>query len=189
LVRAGETSTHVFVLLSGAVKVTAATPEGRTTLLAIRVSGDIIGELAPIDNSPRSADVIAASPTTAVVIPGEAFLSFLGRHPNASLEMMRVISNKLRSATNARVATAGYPVVTRLAQVLRDLSSSYGERPNGLLQIGIPLSQAELAALVGSSDVAIHKALHQLRQEHVIETGYRRIIILDEARLNAISEL
>ncbi|KAA2253552.1 Crp/Fnr family transcriptional regulator [Solihabitans fulvus] len=188
LVREGETSTHVLVLMTGMVKVTATTEGGHTTLLAIRVAGDIIGELAPIDSAPRSASVVAAVPTRAVIITGEAFLGFLAGHPVASLEMMRALSAKLRSATSARVAAGSYTVVARLAQVLRELSMSYGEKRDGLLGIGVPLSQADLAALVGASDAAIHKALRVLRECGAIDTGYRRIVVRDEVALNAMAE-
>lgn len=188
LIREGETSTHVFVLVVGMVKVTAATPEGHTTLLAIRVAGDIVGELAPIESAQRSASVIAVITTQATVITGEAFLDFLAGHPVVSLEMMRAISSKLRSATNARVAAGGYPVIIRLAQVLQALVSSYGEKHDGVLNLGVPLSQAELAALVGSSEAAIHKAVRELRRRGAIDTGYRRIVVRNEGILNEIAE-
>lgn len=188
LVREGDKSTHVFVLIVGMVKVTATTPEGHTTLLAIRVAGDIVGELAPIDNEPRSASVIAATPTQATVIMGRAFLDFLAGYPAVSLKMMRAMSSKLRSATNARVAAGAYPVDVRLAQLLRALARSYGEEHDGVLSLGVSLSQAELAALVGSSQPAIHKALSELRKRGAIQTGYRRIIVQNEVVLNEIAE-
>jgi len=188
LIHEGDLSTYVVVLTKGMAKVTAATPEGHVTLLSIRVAGDIVGELAPIGDAPRNATVTAATDVHAVVITGDTFVGFLGRHPIVSLEMMRVISEKLRSATRVRVATGGYPVAARLAQVIRELGDSYGSTTQGVLTIGIPLAQAELAALVGSSDAAVHKALQQLRRDGVIETGYRQLRVLDRARLADIAD-
>lgn len=187
LLRQGETTNHVLVLTDGLVKVTAATPDGRVLLLAIRVPGDLVGEFAPIDGSPRSASVIADMPTRVQVIPGPAFLAFMRQHPNVSLEIARSITGKMRYATGARLVAGGYPVVMRLARMLRDLAASYGEKRDGDLELRISLSQAELAALVGSSEPAIHKALRELRERGLVATRYRRIVITDVEQLSKIA--
>ncbi|MFC6093345.1 Crp/Fnr family transcriptional regulator [Saccharothrix lopnurensis] len=188
LVREGDMTTSVYVLLTGMAKVTVNASSGHTTLLAIRVAGDIIGEMAPIDEAPRSASVAAALPTRAAALTGDAFLKFLGKHPKASLEMLRTISYKLRSATAARSITGGYPVTARLAQVLRDLGHAYGKPGDQGLEIHAPLTQADLAALVGASQPAVHKALRTLRDQGAIRTGYRSISIASESALDEVAD-
>ncbi|WP_367135948.1 Crp/Fnr family transcriptional regulator [Saccharothrix sp. HUAS TT1] len=188
LIREGEETTTVFVLVEGMAKVTITTSTGYTTLLAIRVAGDIVGELAPIDRAPRSASVVAALPTRALALTGEAFLRFLEENATASLELLRAMSQKLRSATNARSISGGYPVVSRLAQILRELGRSYGVAAPVGTEIIAPLSQSDLAALIGASEPAIHKALRDLRDRGAIRTGYRRIHIADDGILAEIAD-
>jgi len=59
LCRQGDTSRHVLVMRSGNVRVLAATPDGREVVIAVRTTGDIVGELAALDRGPRSATLQA----------------------------------------------------------------------------------------------------------------------------------
>jgi CRP-like cAMP-binding protein len=100
-----------------------------------------------------------------------------------------IVAQRLRWANRRRVEFGGYPVKVRLARVLAELAASYGLRvPRGLV-IGVDLTQPELAALTGSAEVTIHKALAELRKDGLITTGYRRTTVLDLARLRDIARL
>lgn len=188
LLREGEVSTHVFVLVDGCVKVTATTPEGRLALLAIRVGGDIVGELASLDSRARSATVTAVGRVLTRVVAQPVFQRFLTSYPDAALAVSRSIGAKLRTATQRRVDFGGCDVKVRLARVLVELAASYAiDTPDGL-RIGIALSQPELAALVGAAEPTVHKILAELRRERVIATGYRCLTVRDHRELRRIAE-
>ncbi|MDT3440562.1 MULTISPECIES: Crp/Fnr family transcriptional regulator [unclassified Pseudofrankia] len=184
IVREGDRTTFVAVLLRGWTKVTALTETGGVALLAVRHGGDVIGEFAGLDSQPRSATVTAVGSALAKVIRKEEFAGYLARDPVAAAAISRSIVAKTRFSIRRRVEFAGCPVAVRVARVLVELDRAYGiDRSQGGRALGVPLAQQELAALVGAHDPTVHKALRVLRRDKVIETGYRRVAILDMAAL------
>lgn len=185
LMREGERAGHLLVLVKGFVKVTATTPEGYLALLAVRCGGDLVGELAMMDGQPRIATVTAAGWVRARVVGQAEFRRYLAEHPDAAFAVGGSVGAKLRWATRRRVDFGGHEVPVRLARVLVELADSYG---GGGGAIGVPLSQPELAALVGAAEPTVHKALAQLRRQNIVLTGYRRVVVLDRPRLAALAE-
>lgn len=183
LTREGDPPGDVFILLDGCVKVLGDTRDGHTTLLAVRVPGDVLGELSAMDGRPRSATVITAVPAMTRVISRSELAGYLARRPSAAVAMHRGIAQKLRQATRFRIDLAGAPVVTRLARVLYQLTVAYGRTDTDGVLVDVPLSQQDLAALVGAAEVSIHRALAELRRAGVVATGYRRLLVRDPSQL------
>lgn len=183
LIREGDHTSVVFLLLAGTVKVTGATDAG-DALLAIRVGGDIVGELAALDGRPRLATVATAGSVLARVIGGGEFVAFLGRNPDLSLAITQNIADKLRTATARRIDFTAYGAGVRLARVLLELAVRYGEQtPGGGTAIRCPLTQTELAMLAGTTEPTAQRALRRLRAAGVVASGYRETTILSMASL------
>ncbi|WP_231405983.1 Crp/Fnr family transcriptional regulator [Streptomyces clavuligerus] len=190
LIREGDRSNHVVLLRSGFVKVTASLENGRESLLAIRVGGDIVGEMAAMDDgAPRSATVTACGEIVASIVRESDLRLFLNTHPEAARAVNQIVVRRLRWANQRRVEFGAYPVKVRLARVLAQLATSYGHKvPRGLV-IGVDLTQPEMAALTGSAEVTIHKALAELRRDGFVTTGYRRTTVLDPDGLREVARL
>ena len=178
LIREGDPGTAVYLLLAGSVKVTGATDEGGS-LLAIRVGGDLVGELAVLDGRPRVATVTTAGPVITQVISRADFLGLLARDPELSLAVTREVSDKLRTATSRRIEFTGCDATTRFALVLLDLAERYGHPTLAGQAIGCPLTQAELATLAGAAEPTVQRTLRQLKAEGIISTGYRETTVRD----------
>jgi CRP-like cAMP-binding protein len=185
----GDVTTHVLVLLSGCVKVTVDSCEGQQALLAVRIGGDIVGELAGFDGSPRLATVTAAGLVRARVVDHAAFLEFLRRHPSAWAAVSASVAAKLRWSTRRRVDFGVYTVLVRLARVILELGRQYGHHDGDGIQVGAQLTQPEWAALIGASEPAVHRSLSDLRRQGVVRTGYRRTVILRPELLAQIAEV
>jgi CRP-like cAMP-binding protein len=187
LILEGDSSTDVMALIDGWVKVVGATEGGGQALLSLRVGGDLVGELAALDNEPRSATVISAGVTAAQVVSQRDFLQLMGRHPEVGVAVSRALTGELRWATRRRVDFSGLPVMARLARVLSELGYLYGKQTPDGIEFQYTLTQPELAAMVGASEPSVHKALRQLRHDGAVSTGYRQVVITDPAALDAIA--
>lgn len=187
LMREGESGSHVFLLLSGWFKVLAMTEDNREALLAVRAGGDIVGELACFDDQPRVATVVASGTGVANRISSQEFLAFLALYDDAAQAVMRAVAGKLRWATRRRQEFGSCAVATRVARVLGELARIYGRAGDTGISIGVALTQPELAELVGASEPSVHRVLRSLRQQLVIETGYRRILVRDVSELSRIA--
>lgn len=183
----GTPDTDVIVLLSGYAKVIGNTADGHVVLLSIRVGGDVVGELAALDGQPRSATVVAATGVTARVVARRQFQEFLAGWPVAADAIHRSVAAKLRMATRQRIDIGGGSVLTRLARMLHYLTAHHGQQLPGGVQIGVPLSQPDLAALINAAEPSLHRAMTYLRQQGVVRTGYRTLMITDQIRLERLA--
>jgi CRP/FNR family transcriptional regulator, cyclic AMP receptor protein len=190
LMREGEQTTFVAVLLSGWTKVTALIEDGGIGLLAVRHGGDLVGEFAGLDAQPRSATVTASGTVLARVIMAEDFGAYLESDPVAFKMINQSILAKTRFSIRRRIEFAGCSVAVRVARVLVELDRAYGvDAPAGLRALAMPLTQPELAALVGAKDPTVHKALAALRRDKIIDWGYRRTTIRDMPALRVAAGL
>ncbi|MGC9535352.1 Crp/Fnr family transcriptional regulator [Streptomyces sp. UG1] len=204
LLTEGDRSSHVVIIIQGWVTVSVVTDRGATRLiLGLRGPGELLGEMAALDQHPRSATVRALGPIEAQVISGDAFRRFLALHPRVSGLVIRQLTGRLRSADQERSALASLTVLQRLAGRLVELSavdpSGPSGRPyvpsaagpsNGPATAGpvVQLAQDELAATIGATREAVAKALRLLRTQHIVRTGNRMVEILDPALLALLAD-
>jgi CRP/FNR family transcriptional regulator, cyclic AMP receptor protein len=181
----GEPSTHVFILISGWVKVLSASDEGRELLLALRGPGDIVGEIAGEVTGYRTATVRAAGPLQSLIIAADRFERFLDQHPAAAHTYRRAMAERRHAADEAQRGRALTNGSQRLARLLLDLTGSATDR-GGRAASAPPLSQDELASLIGSSRATVTRALSQWRARGIIRTGPREIVVLDRTVLRHV---
>ncbi|WP_082126733.1 Crp/Fnr family transcriptional regulator [Allosalinactinospora lopnorensis] len=189
LVHQGERTRHVFVLIDGVTKVTHSSRNGRRVLLAIRSRGDLIGELASLDGSPRIATVTATGLVSAVVIAHRDFEAFLAKNPEVSQAVSASIAGKFHSTTQRVIDYSAHDVPVRLARVLYQLYQDYGLRKGDRVELGIPITPPELASIIGASEVTVQKALADLRQRRIASTGYRTNAITSFAALAETADI
>jgi CRP/FNR family cyclic AMP-dependent transcriptional regulator len=179
----GGPSDRVLVLLSGRVKVSTVTEQGREIVLAFRGPGDLLGELSAIDGQPRSASVAAIEPVEALAVTAIDFRAFLSEHPEVALFLLETVSRRLRDADRKRVEFGAHDTIGRVAARLLELAEEYGQQDPRGIRIGLPLSQEELAGWTGASREAVSKALQALRRPGWVVTERRRIIVCDSEAL------
>jgi len=179
LVHEGDDVGPVIVVLRGHVKIVKLAEGGREAIVAVRGEGDLIGELAAIDGGPRSTSVTSLEPIEALLVPRSDFTAFLEHRPRVALVILRIVAARLRYTSAQQAQFGTHDVVGRLAWRLLELSQRFGVRRESGIEIELPLSQEELASWVGASREAVSKAFQLLRSLRIVETGRRRITILD----------
>jgi CRP/FNR family cyclic AMP-dependent transcriptional regulator len=183
LFREGEPGDHVLAILSGRVKVSIQTRSGREILLAMKVPGDLVGELSVIDGRPRSATAIALDPVEALVVPAPAFTEFVEGHPRIAVRLLHMLAEQIRDADRRSLDRDTGDITCRVARRLVDLAERLGEHRGSGVEITLTLSQDDLAAWVGATREATSRALARLRGEGCVTTGRQRIVLTDLAAL------
>ncbi|MDB9375369.1 Crp/Fnr family transcriptional regulator [Nodularia sphaerocarpa] len=115
----------VYFVVSGWVKVRRTSGDD-SVALAILGRGDFFGEMAILDESPRSTDVIALSPVKLLSISRERFIQILFKDPQLHHRMLQLMVRRLRQI-NQRIQIRSYPPAVKLAHTLVSLSESYGQ--------------------------------------------------------------
>ena len=178
ILREGATDDHAVLLMDGFVKVTTAV-QGFETLLGIRVPGEVVGEIGALTAEPRNATVTACGPVVAKILTRAAFEGFVRRHPVASGLVTAAVARQLKWANRRRSDFAAFPAHVRLARLLVEIADVCGrDRPGGGVELLVPLSQVELAAMIGIAQATVEKAVRDLRAQGLIDTGYRRIVLV-----------
>lgn len=187
LLQQGDESRHVLLITSGVVKVVASAESGYDMLLAVRIAGDLVGEMAAFEERPRSGTVIACSDVTARIIQMRTLEAFLGRHPDAMRAILHMLCARLRWANRRRVDFQAYDSLTRLARVLAELCQAYAQpaldSDGKRCDLGVTLTQKELASLAGLKLNTAEKNLAVLTAHGLVERHYRNITICDVPKL------
>ncbi|WP_030020840.1 Crp/Fnr family transcriptional regulator [Streptomyces monomycini] len=188
VLRENDTTTFVVAIVNGWAGVSLETERGVRLILALRGSGEVVGDQAAVDHRPRSATVTALGPVDGIVVPGDRFRGYLAARPVATVLIMRQFSSRLRSSDGERRSLASEKVLQRLAARLTELAERTGTPGSGGVDVDLPLPQHDLAAAVGSTREAVAKALRLLREQGVVQTGPRRLAVLDLALLRLLAE-
>jgi CRP/FNR family transcriptional regulator, cyclic AMP receptor protein len=182
----GDDAGAVVFLRVGHVKATMLN-DGREVILAFPGPGELLGELSAVDGRPRSATVRAVDEVEALVVPGSAFRAFLVRRPRIALVLLREVAGRLRESDRYRLDYAVNDVVVRVAGRLVELCDRFGCEDAAGIDIGLAITQDELAAWAGASREAVAKAMAVLRTLGWVQTERRRIVVLDLAALRRYS--
>jgi CRP/FNR family transcriptional regulator, cyclic AMP receptor protein len=191
LIQEGAIGTDAYFLLSSYVKVTAQLRDGGTALLAVRVGGDVVGEVAATDPDRRLATVRACGlePVYALELAREDFTRVMSTHPDSLLRLTQMVSRKLRTATRRRVDFTGCTALVCMARVLVELADDYGVPTGNGIVIGIDLTQLELGTLIGFQVSSAQRSLRELRRQGLVNTRNRRPIIRDISALRRLAAL
>lgn len=171
----GEQSTHVFILLAGWVKIKTGTRDGRVMLAALRGEGETVGEVAQVTGY-RTATVQAAGTVRTLIVGAKPFEAFLDSHAGADRAYRHAMTEYQRAAHSSQRSHGLSSGHQRLAALLLDLDGA-----------DVPLSQGELASLIGASRSTATRALADWRARGFIRTEQRRTVILNPTALSRIA--
>ncbi|MEV5828676.1 Crp/Fnr family transcriptional regulator [Spirillospora sp. NPDC052242] len=179
----GEQTDFVMLIEKGVVKIKVGQP-ART--VALRRAGEIVGEMAPIRGTPRSATVEAATDVVVLWISAAQWLDFLDAHPRAAIALIAATDERLDQATQ-KIKDSEFSVERRLAGALLDLVEAGIGRRLDDDGVEIAISQQELASLAGARIDSIKKVLRIFKDHGLIRTGRQRLTLIDLDRLSAIA--
>ncbi|MGW2178036.1 Crp/Fnr family transcriptional regulator [Streptomyces sp. NPDC001732] len=183
MLRQGSPGTHLLALTDGLAKVVCREPGGVVTWLAFRGPGDLLGEVSVFHGTRRTAEVVALTPCTAVVLEAERFRRYIEQH-GLVMDLMRQALSRMRESDAHRTELLTLPLVVRLARTLLRLTelTAPGARPAPVRLTG--LSQEEIAQATGVTRNAVITGLQRLRESGAVETARRVIVIKDMALLH-----
>jgi CRP-like cAMP-binding protein len=170
----GDPGDSVVLLVEGRVKIVAGASGGGEAILSVRGPGELVGELAALDGSPRLAGARALEPLRVRVIGADEFHALVAGLPSLSLALLRMLVRRLQEADRRRAEFGSTGVPYRVARLLDDLADGDGH---------VALTQDELAAMTGTSRESVARALAALRADGLISTERRRISIRDRDAL------
>ena len=172
----GDEAKELFVVLSGRIAIGKRSPDGRESLVALMEKGDLFGEMPLFDDEARSASARALERSEVVRVPFEVVRSELEAQPGLLWHVVSLFAERLRAADDALADAMLLDVTGRTAKRLLELAGDSDE-------FVLPITQEELAGLVGASRERVNKAIAAFIRLRWIEQADRRYRIVNRERL------
>jgi len=183
----GALHDSMFAVLSGEVRISMPSADGKEVVLATVHAGEVFGEIAMLDGKPRSADATALTACNLAVLDRRDVLGALGRNADAWLGLMEVLCSRLRHTDRQLVELALLGLPERLAKALLRAVDA-GDPAQAASVAELRLSQYELANRVGAARESVNKCLHEWQRSGIIRMEKRVITIVNRAALEALAE-
>ena len=168
----------LYVVGKGQVKVVLIGEDGREVILSVLGEGEFFGEMALIDDEPRSAHVIAMEDSTLLVLRREDFQGILEHSAGIALALLRELSRRLRRVDEKVGSLVLLDVHGRVAQLLLDLADETdGQR------ITRRLTHHTIAQMIGSSRETVSRTMRELVDKGMIDVSRKDIVIRDRGAL------
>ena len=183
---ADESGDVFCVIREGKVKITMISPEGKEIILSMMGPGDFFGEMALLDDEPRSATVVAMEPLDVVTIWRTDFLEIMKDNFSITKKVMAELSRRVRRMSNRIESLATMDVYGRLARFFLDLATQQGKLlDNGYVAVTRPTHQA-IANMIGTSRETVSRLIHELMRQNLLlsegKTVYLSKSALDQFR-------
>ncbi len=174
-----EVGTALFIIVTGKVKVSRTSTDGREVILTILSESDFFGEMAILDGQTRSATVIAIEDSELFIIQRSDFLELLKEFPEVSISLLQELTKRLR-ATDVKIkALSLKDAEGKVATVILQLADDVGKIKHGKVEIEkLPLQQ-DLANMAGTSRETISRTLHSFAKKGLVELDGNKLRITD----------
>ena len=178
----GSPAQSLYLIESGKVRIFALSETGHEITLDIYGPGECFGETALLDGNLRSTGAMALEKTVTCTLGRDDFLRCLQHHPQVASRVMALLAHRLEHATAYAENLAFLDVAGRVAAALLELAARFGEEHGGI-EIGLHLTQAELASWACASREMVNRVLHAYQNEGLIAMEGHRILVLDPVGL------
>jgi len=172
----GSPLDSLFFLESGLVKIYKRGEDNKEIILQIVSPGELFGEQALGSEAGRSIAAEVLQEGVIYVIPRELFVRVCDEHPELWREISNVLTTRKRQLEKKIELLCLRDVEYRILYYVADLARMFGVRANGA-EYSIPLSQGELASLVGATRETTSTTLNHLARKGVIRLGRRQLIV------------
>jgi CRP-like cAMP-binding protein len=183
LFKEGDEGDRLYVVLEGKLKLGTTSIDGRENLLSILGPGEMFGELSLFDPEPRTATATAVTDAKLLALAHDQVIGLVTRHPQASLELLRRLAQRLRKSNEILADLVFADVPGRVAKAIIDLGARFGQQKDDGLHVNHDLTQEELAQLVGASRETVNKALADFASRGWVRLEPRAVVVLDYERI------
>ncbi len=170
----------LYVVVTGLVKVVLIGEDGREVILSVLKEGDFFGEMALIDDEPRSAHVIAMEDSNLLVLRREDFQQRLREMPGVGVGLLRAMSRRLREADEKIGGLVLLDVNGRVAKLLLRMADDHDG-----VHITRKVTHHTIAQMVGSSRETVSRTMRDLSERGLIEVSRKAITIRNRPALEA----
>jgi CRP-like cAMP-binding protein len=174
-----EIGTTMFVILSGRVKISRISDEGREVILSVLCDGDFFGEMSILDGQTRSANAVTLEDTEMLIIRKELFLQMLYDYPQIAINLLKELAHRLRRSDSQIKSLSLQNALGKVASTILRIADDSGIIRQGQVEIAQLPPQQDLANMAGTSRETISRVIKSLNQLGYVKKHGGKLIILD----------
>ena len=182
IVARNATDRDVYLVISGSVRVTSYSAEGRQVTFRDIAAGECFGEVAAIDGSPRSADVIALESSLVASMPQQVFAKLLHEHSTVAERLIHHLARLVRQSSERVIALSTLGVHHRIQSELLRLARATGVHDN-CARIDPAPRHADIASQVSTYREQVTRELSALARAGIVRRDRGALVVLDIQRL------
>lgn len=181
----GDPGLSLYAVISGSVKMSISSADGRSAILNIIGPGEIFGEIALLDGGVRSSDAIANTNCELFVIDRREFIPFVRSQPALAMKFIELLCGRLRWTSDQVEQIILQNLPGRLASALIRLSEKHKLEPGGRT---IAITQQEISEMVGMTRESINKQLRAWAARSWVRLEHGAIVVLKDEPLRQLAE-
>lgn len=181
--REGDFGSYVYKIMKGKVKTYHINEDGKEFIHDLLKEGDFIGEMAMIQDLPRTEFAEALEETKLLLIPREDFQKLIFSNREVSSKFIKMIAKNLNQREHELMEIAYNTVRKRTADSLMKLYETYKRDTE---QVSFEIARADLAGMVGTATESVIRVLSEFRKEGLIEVNGSELVILEPGEIRQI---
>src|SRR5467141_826191 len=185
IVSKGDPGNSLIAVISGTVKISVSSPDGRSAILNLIGPGEIFGEVAVLDGLARTADATANTNCEIFIIDRREFIPFVRSQPALAMKFIELLCARLRWTSDQVEEVILQDLPGRLASALLRLTEKHKLAPGGRT---IAVTQQEISEMVGMTRESINKQLRAWAARNWVRLEHGAIVVLDTESLRELAE-
>jgi CRP-like cAMP-binding protein len=185
IVSKGDPGNSLIAVISGTVKISVSSPDGRSAILNLIGPGETFGEIAVLDGLARTADATANTNCEIYVIDRRDFLPFVRSQPALAMKFIELLCKRLRWTSDQVEEVILQNLPGRLASALLRLTEKDKLAPGGRT---IAITQQEISEMVGMTRESINKQLRAWATRNWVRLEHGAIVVLNAEMLRELAE-
>ncbi|WP_296944476.1 Crp/Fnr family transcriptional regulator [uncultured Massilia sp.] len=182
----GGSGDGLLFLLSGQLQVIDITEDGRAIGLRMLAPGDFFGEIALINNSTRSASVVALSDVLVAFLPAPIAMHLFAHSPSVARQMLRHLAQKIQRDSEFRALLSINNTAKRIYAFLTLMQQKKAGEPGAPAVVENLPTHQDIANMINTSRETVTRALLTLVQQGIVQKDSHRLIILDPEALKKL---
>jgi CRP-like cAMP-binding protein/CheY-like chemotaxis protein len=181
----GDELRQVPYLISGKARTFKINNDGKEFVTGLHGPGEFIGYMGLLENGHALEAAETMEPCEVALVPREDLLALLYKDRDVSIRFIKMLARDVKEKEQHLLQLAYASVRQRVAQALLRIHERFADKPGAGL--GVRISREDLATVVGTATESLIRCLTDLKEDHLIETQGREIVIKDKARLERVA--
>lgn len=177
----GDWSDYTYFIISGVVKIYKISPDNKDQILHIARHGESLNDVSTFIDSPNVVNMLAMTPLVLYMIRRNDLKTILWKHPRIAMNALKALANKVQHDSSLVEDLSFIQVTGRLAKMLL-------KRAEEGTDVGLKITQQDMAAMIGTSREVANRSLKALVQKGAIRLEHRGIVIINTKALEGIVE-